>query len=121
MTDGVRIVTIPRHDPVDGYTMAGIVRAAGLTEERFRDLLLSECSHDSVVQGLGIPEDEISEGLRAELAVALYAQGALSLGMAAELADMSRMVFGELVGLRGIARHYGEAELEEDVVYARGE
>ena len=26
MTDGVRIVTIPRHDPVDADTMGGIVR-----------------------------------------------------------------------------------------------
>jgi len=39
MTNGVRIVTIPRHDPVDAYTMAGIVRDAGLTEWQFRELL----------------------------------------------------------------------------------
>jgi predicted RNA binding protein YcfA (HicA-like mRNA interferase family) len=39
MTDGVRIVTIPRHDPVDAFTMGGIVRDAGLTEQQFRDLL----------------------------------------------------------------------------------
>lgn len=39
MSDGSRILTIPRHDPVNAYTMAGIARAAGLTEEEFRDLL----------------------------------------------------------------------------------
>ncbi len=39
MTDGVRILTIPRHDPVNAITMAGIVRDAGLTIERFRELL----------------------------------------------------------------------------------
>jgi HicA toxin of bacterial toxin-antitoxin, len=39
MTHGIRIVTIPRHDPVDAYTMGGIVRDAGLTPQRFRDLL----------------------------------------------------------------------------------
>jgi predicted RNA binding protein YcfA (HicA-like mRNA interferase family) len=39
MTDGTRIVTIPRHDPVDAYTMAGIVRDAGLSERQFRELL----------------------------------------------------------------------------------
>jgi predicted RNA binding protein YcfA (HicA-like mRNA interferase family) len=39
MTDGVRLVTIPRHDPVNAYTMGGIVRDAGLTEEAFRRLL----------------------------------------------------------------------------------
>lgn len=39
MTDGARILTIPRHNPVNAYTMAGIVRDAGLTIEQFRDLL----------------------------------------------------------------------------------
>jgi hypothetical protein len=39
MTDGNRIVTIPRHDPVNGFTMGGIVRDAGLTDEEFRKLL----------------------------------------------------------------------------------
>jgi predicted RNA binding protein YcfA (HicA-like mRNA interferase family) len=39
MTDGIRIVTIPRHDPVDAHAMGGIVRDAGLTPERFRSLL----------------------------------------------------------------------------------
>ena len=39
MTDGTRILTIPRHDPVNANTMAVIVRAAGLTPEAFRRLL----------------------------------------------------------------------------------
>lgn len=39
MTDGSRIVTIPRHDPVNAITMGKIVRDAGLTNERFRRLL----------------------------------------------------------------------------------
>ena len=39
MTDGQRIVTIPRHDPVNAYTMGGIVQDAGLTVEDFRKLL----------------------------------------------------------------------------------
>jgi predicted RNA binding protein YcfA (HicA-like mRNA interferase family) len=39
MTDGTRIVTIPRHDPVNAFTMAGIVRDAGLTIEAFKKLL----------------------------------------------------------------------------------
>ena len=38
MTDGVRILTVPRHNPVNAFTMGGIVRDAGLTEE-FRKLL----------------------------------------------------------------------------------
>ena len=39
MTDGTRILTIPRQNPINAYTMAGIVRDAGLTIERFRELL----------------------------------------------------------------------------------
>jgi len=35
----VRIVTIPRHNPVNAYTMGGIVRDAGLTLAAFRKLL----------------------------------------------------------------------------------
>ena len=31
MSNGVRIVTIPRHNPVNAFTMGGIVRNAGLT------------------------------------------------------------------------------------------
>ena len=72
-------------------------------------------------QGLRIPEGEIGQQLPTELAIALYAQGVLSLGKAAELAEMNRMLFGEMVGQRGIARHYGDAELAQDVSYARSE
>lgn len=39
MTDRTRIVTIPRHNPVNAITMGTIVRAAGLTNEEFRRLL----------------------------------------------------------------------------------
>ena len=39
MTDGTRILTIPRNNPINAYTMAGIVRDAGLTIEQFRELL----------------------------------------------------------------------------------
>jgi predicted RNA binding protein YcfA (HicA-like mRNA interferase family) len=38
MTNGVRILTIPRHNPVNALTMGGIVRDAGLTVEEFRKL-----------------------------------------------------------------------------------
>ena len=39
MTDGRRIVTIPRHNPVNAYTMGGIAQDAGLTVEAFKKLL----------------------------------------------------------------------------------
>jgi len=39
MSNGQRIITIPRHNPVNAFTMGGIARDAGLTVEQFRDLL----------------------------------------------------------------------------------
>lgn len=39
MTDGVRIITIPRSNPIDAYTMGGIIKDAGLTIDEFKELL----------------------------------------------------------------------------------
>jgi predicted RNA binding protein YcfA (HicA-like mRNA interferase family) len=39
MTDGTRIVTIPRNNPVNPSTMGGIARDTGLAVEQFRKLL----------------------------------------------------------------------------------
>ena len=39
MSDGVRIITIPRHNPVNAYAMGGLVVDAGLTIEEFKELL----------------------------------------------------------------------------------
>ncbi|MFB1490331.1 MULTISPECIES: type II toxin-antitoxin system HicA family toxin [unclassified Thiocapsa] len=39
MSNGIRILTIPRGNPVDAFTLGGIVKDAGLTVEQFRNLL----------------------------------------------------------------------------------
>jgi predicted RNA binding protein YcfA (HicA-like mRNA interferase family) len=39
MTNGERTITIPRANPINAYTMAGIVKEAGLTIEEFLELL----------------------------------------------------------------------------------
>lgn len=39
MSNGIRILTIPRHNPVNAFTLGGIVRDAGLTVEQFKELL----------------------------------------------------------------------------------
>jgi predicted RNA binding protein YcfA (HicA-like mRNA interferase family) len=39
MEKGDDHLSIPRHNPINGYTMAGIVRDAGLTIDEFRRLL----------------------------------------------------------------------------------
>jgi len=38
-SDGARTVTIPRHNPVNAFTMGQIARTAGFTPEKFRELL----------------------------------------------------------------------------------
>jgi predicted RNA binding protein YcfA (HicA-like mRNA interferase family) len=35
MSNGSRILTIPRHNPINAFTMGGIVRDAGLSVENF--------------------------------------------------------------------------------------
>jgi hypothetical protein len=39
MSDGDRFLTIPRNNPVNAFTMGGIVKDAGLTVPEFRKLL----------------------------------------------------------------------------------
>ena len=39
MSNGERQVTIPRHNPIKAFTMAGIAKDAGLTADEFRNLL----------------------------------------------------------------------------------
>ncbi len=39
MSDGRRILTIPRHNPVNAYTMGGIVQDSSLSIEQFKKLM----------------------------------------------------------------------------------
>jgi predicted RNA binding protein YcfA (HicA-like mRNA interferase family) len=39
MTDGERVITIPRTNPINAFTMAGIVKDAGLSIREFKNLL----------------------------------------------------------------------------------
>lgn len=38
MTNGERIIIIPRADPINAFTMGGIIKDAGLTVEKFKEL-----------------------------------------------------------------------------------
>ena len=59
MSNGTRILTIPCHNPVNAFTLGGIVRDAGLTVEQFRDLLQRSTSTTRQVKamcgGHGVP------------------------------------------------------------------
>ena len=39
MSNGVRTLTIPRHNPINAYTMGNIAKQAGFTPEEFRKLV----------------------------------------------------------------------------------
>jgi predicted RNA binding protein YcfA (HicA-like mRNA interferase family) len=39
MTNGERFLTIPRNNPINSFTMGGIVKDAGLSKEEFLALL----------------------------------------------------------------------------------
>jgi predicted RNA binding protein YcfA (HicA-like mRNA interferase family) len=39
MSDGIRIVTIPRANPINSFTMGGIAKDAGLSVSAFKKLL----------------------------------------------------------------------------------
>lgn len=73
---------------------------------------------EEVINALRVPPDDVEAELYKELALALYQRGMLSSSKAAALSGLTRQQFEELLGRRKIMRHYGEAELEEDLKYA---
>jgi predicted HTH domain antitoxin len=75
---------------------------------------------DDIVQAIRMPEEGMERELSKELSLVLYTRGLLSFGKARELAGMEKFAFGRLLGERGIVRHYGPEELEDDLTYGRG-
>jgi predicted RNA binding protein YcfA (HicA-like mRNA interferase family) len=39
MTDGEHVLTIPRNNPINAYTMGAIIKGSGLSNEEFKKLL----------------------------------------------------------------------------------
>lgn len=39
MSDGAKYITVPRHNPLNPYTLQRIIQATGLTDEQFKSLL----------------------------------------------------------------------------------
>jgi predicted HTH domain antitoxin len=73
-----------------------------------------------IAMALKVPDREVPTVLRQELAIQLYAQHLLSFGKARQLAQLSKWEFAELLGRRGIERHYDEKSLQEDMEFADG-
>jgi predicted HTH domain antitoxin len=62
-----------------------------------------------------LPEDEIEERVKIELAIRLYERGILSFGQARKLAGLSKWEFLEILAREGKGIHYDEEELENDL------
>ena len=75
---------------------------------------------DTISRAMHIPRKAQKRQLKTELALSLYAQGILGFGKSCELAEMSQMEFGILLGQRGIPRQYDDQDIQDDIAYARG-
>jgi len=73
-----------------------------------------------VLNAVRLPPKEIEREFRKELALALYQRGALSLGKARLLTQMTYWEFEELLGQRKVLRQYTDVDLEEDIHHALG-
>ncbi len=75
---------------------------------------------DEAVTAVQLSRAEVERELRKELALALYARGALSVGKSAEVAGVTRREFEALLTQRRIERPYSSAELDRDLAFANG-
>jgi len=76
---------------------------------------------EDVLASSKVPPKEREKEFLKELAIALYARDILAIGKARSLAKMTRWEFEELLGQRGIIRHYQKQDLEEDLHYGLGD
>ncbi len=75
---------------------------------------------NNIHEALHVSPEEAEKRLKLELAVSLYAQKAVSLGKAAEIAVLGVLDFNDVLAERHIPMNYGAKELAEDIAYARG-
>ena len=73
---------------------------------------------DAIARALRLPRVGLESTLKRELALALYGQGALSIGKSAELCAMPVLDFDGLVRERKIERPYSEDEIDQDLAWA---
>ena len=61
-----------------------------------------------IAMALKVPDKDMANVLRQELAIQLYAQNLLSFGKSRQLVQLSKWEFAELLRRRGIERHYDQ-------------
>ncbi len=70
---------------------------------------------DSALESLQLPPEQLRRELQGDLAVVLYARGALPVGKAMELAGVTRREFEELLKARHVERPFDAAEVARDL------
>jgi len=70
---------------------------------------------EECLKAIRLPEEEIQDRLKKELAVRLYSKNLLSFGKARQLAGITRWEFHDLLGKENVVRRYDVHELEEDL------
>ena len=70
---------------------------------------------DSAVAEMRLSPDELRVALRRDLAVVLYARGALPIGKAMEFAGLVRRDFERLLKERQVRRPFDEVELNREI------
>ena len=76
---------------------------------------------EEIAKSVRIPPDEVEDEIRKELAASLYARKALSFGKARKLARLSTWQFQQLLAKHKISRHFHDADLSEDIAYAKSD
>ena len=75
---------------------------------------------EDLVQRLQADRPEADAELRLELAIALYREGKLPSGRAADIAGMTRWQFEDTLRQRQVPMPYTVADLEHDLCHAGG-
>lgn len=70
---------------------------------------------EQIAASLKIPNAELQERLRVELAIRLYQKGILGFGKARELSSMNKWLFQEFLSKENVPMNYDIDELEKDL------
>ncbi|HEY2343531.1 MAG TPA: UPF0175 family protein [Chthoniobacteraceae bacterium] len=70
---------------------------------------------DSALAGMEMPPEDLQAELRRDLAVVLYARGALPIGKAMELTGLVRRDFERLLKERQICRPFDQTEVQREL------
>jgi len=76
---------------------------------------------EDLVGSMRIPEAEVEGEVLKELAVALYARGALTAGKARKLGRLDHWQFLEALKQRQVDLRHADDDVEEDLAHARGD